>query len=130
MTSKHQRLQDPDKIARAALKAAGVKSIAAFLIGEAGDVIAAALDECAAQERERTAEIHFLTQELYNRYKTGPIDLRYTSEGRWCVMLPFGNQMWVVDGSFASTPDQALRQTIARWNARSPQYPFSWLPDE
>lgn len=42
-------MQDPDKIAKAVLKAARVRAPAAFLVGEAADVIAAAL----AEERER-----------------------------------------------------------------------------
>ncbi len=69
-----------------------------------------------------------LMSELHKRYVTGPIDLRFTN-GRWCVMLPVGNQMMVADASFADTPEQALRNTIAAWDARSTDKPFGWSAD-
>lgn len=68
-----------------------------------------------------------LTRALYERYRIGPIDLRYRKD-EWCVMLPVGNQMMVVDGSFADTPEQALQQAIERWDTRSPEHPFGWSP--
>jgi hypothetical protein len=79
----------------------------------------------AIQDLINVNSVKALMWELHTRYLAGPIDLRFL-RGRWCVLLPVGNQMCVADASFADTPEQALRNTIAAWDARSPDKPFGW----
>lgn len=68
-------MKTPDQLARAALKAARCKA-AAFLVSEAADVIAAAIDEARAAERERCATVNVIgSKEAHNPdYRAGWFD--------------------------------------------------------
>ena len=51
------------------------------------------------------------------------VDVRY-HRGLWGVMVPVGNIMVKVPGSFHNTPEEALSYCLQRWAERSPARPF------
>lgn len=70
-------------------------------------------------------EIERLFRDLAAKSRAGHVDLRYSpGRGIWSILMPSGNDMRVVPGSLSRTPAEALRETIRRWDARSPEAPF------
>jgi len=72
-------------------------------------------------------EISQLTEKLCKRIKSRTVDLRYR-DGKWGVMVPWGNTVILVRGSFNESIEAALRYCIDKWDSRDPNHPFLFWP--
>lgn len=65
------------------------------------------------------------------RSRDGIVDLRY-SNGKWYIMVSFGNIMVVVPGTIQPTAQKAVTAALDRWHSRSFTRPFISMeePDE